>query len=71
MTQHPEFLKTDYMDYAAECRRIAALARPQLRNSPTTTETYRRLAERAARVIGRYRQPHEGIALAAKQPAYS
>jgi len=71
MTQHPEFLNADHMDYAAECRRMAALARPQQRNSLTMTETYRQLAERAAGVIGRYRQPHEGIALATKQPAYS
>lgn len=70
MTQHPHFLTESYQHYAAECRRMSALARPPQRDVPSANRSLKLWLEQASHMAARYRRPQHAL-LTIKQPAFS
>ena len=68
MTRHEEFLTEDFMLYAAECKRMAELARPAM--APAKAATFPRLADWISPVVAHRRQPQQD-AVGLGQPAYA
>jgi hypothetical protein len=71
MTQHPDFLTESYQHYAAECRRMAAMARPLGHRAPSMARPRRPWAEQAAWFAARFHRQQSDLGLAIKQPAYT
>jgi hypothetical protein len=70
MTRHEEFLTEDFLLYAAECKRMAALAGPPKANRPARAAALPRLADWISPIVARRRQPQQDYA-GWGQPAYS
>jgi hypothetical protein len=59
MSQPEQFLTEDFLRYAAECRRMAHLARVPEKNAPRMVGTLPRWADWAERLRSLYPQPQE------------
>jgi hypothetical protein len=71
MTRHQEFLTEDFLLYASECKRMAALARPPESNVTAMTVTFPKWTDLVSRVATRYGQPQQSYSGLGNQPAYS
>jgi hypothetical protein len=74
MTLHEEFLSEDFVLYAAECKRMASLARPSQGNAMTIAMTLPDLpkwSDLLTRVAARYGQAHGSYSGMGGRVAYS
>ena len=66
---HQEFLTEDFLLYASECKRMAALARPPESHARKMAVTRPKAADLVSRIATRFGPPQRSYS--GNQPAYS
>jgi hypothetical protein len=71
MTRHQEFLTDEFLLYAAECKRMAAIARPPRSNAAKIGVTLPAWTDLLSHLAARHTQPQENYSRFGGEPAYS